>query len=97
MAPNGQTRSKLAADGADPGSSWTLLTNHGHVLVCIARDPDVLLADLASEVGIRERAAHRIVTDLVDAGYVTRTNTAAGTTTSSRRTCRCATRSNDHI
>jgi DNA-binding MarR family transcriptional regulator len=52
---------------------WTLLTNHGHVLVCIARDPDILLSDIAAQVGIRERAVHRIVTDLIEAGYVTRT------------------------
>jgi predicted transcriptional regulator len=52
---------------------WTLLTNHGHVLVCIAREPDILLSDIAARVGIRERAAHRIVNDLVEAGYVTRT------------------------
>lgn len=51
---------------------WTLLTNHGHVLVCIARDPDVRLSDLADRVGIRERAVHRIVTDLIDAGYLER-------------------------
>jgi DNA-binding MarR family transcriptional regulator len=54
-------------------SHWTLLTNHGHVLVCIARDPDILLFELATRVGIRERAAHRIVNDLVEAGYVERT------------------------
>jgi DNA-binding transcriptional ArsR family regulator len=51
---------------------WTLLTNHGHVLVCIAHDPDVLLSEIAARVGIRERAAHRIVTELVEAGYVRR-------------------------
>ena len=50
-----------------------MLTNHGHVLLCIARDPDILLAEIAARVGIRERAAHRIVSDLVDAGYITRT------------------------
>jgi predicted transcriptional regulator len=52
---------------------WTLLTNHGHVLVCIARQPDALLSDIAASVGIRERAVHRIVNDLVEAGYVERT------------------------
>jgi predicted transcriptional regulator len=54
-------------------SQWTLLTNHGHVLVCIARQPDILLADIAAQVGIRERAAHRIVNELVEAGYLERT------------------------
>ena len=56
-----------------PSAQWTLLTNHGHVLVCISRQPDILLSEIADQVGIRERAAHRIVNDLVDAGYVERT------------------------
>lgn len=53
-------------------ASWTFLTNHAHVLLCIARDPTVRLRDLAARVGITERAAQRIVTDLVKAGYVVR-------------------------
>ena len=56
-----------------PKSHWTFLTNHTHVLVCIARDPDVRLRDVAQLVGITERAAQGIVGDLVDAGYVRRT------------------------
>ena len=53
--------------------SWAFLTNHAAVLLCIARAPDVRLRDLAREVGITERAAQRIVNDLVAAGYVSRT------------------------
>lgn len=49
---------------------WTFLTNHGHVLLCVARDPDIRHRDLAAQVGITERAAQRIVADLVDAGYL---------------------------
>lgn len=52
--------------------SWTFLTNHGQALVHIARDPDVRLRDLGDRVGITERAAHRIVSELVSAGYITR-------------------------
>jgi len=52
---------------------WTFLTNHAHVLLCIAADPHVRLCDAAARTGITERAAQRIVTDLVAAGYVTRT------------------------
>lgn len=52
---------------------WTFLTNHAHVLVCIADDPDVRGRDIAALVGITERAAQSIVADLVAAGYVTRT------------------------
>lgn len=53
-------------------STWTFLTNHAHVLLCIARNPDARLRDVASEVGITERAAQRIVADLVTEGYLTR-------------------------
>ena len=54
-------------------SSWTFLTNHAHVLLCIARDPAIRLRDVAIEVQITERAAQRIVAELVEAGYVSRT------------------------
>jgi hypothetical protein len=51
---------------------WTFLTNHAQVLVCIAHDPGVRLRDIGERVGITERAAHRIVTELATAGYITR-------------------------
>ncbi|MGA0878804.1 MAG: helix-turn-helix transcriptional regulator [Ilumatobacteraceae bacterium] len=51
---------------------WTFLTNHAHVLLCIAQNPEVRLAEIARLVGIGERAVHSIVTDLVEAGYVVR-------------------------
>lgn len=49
---------------------WTFLSNHGHVLVCLAGDPQVRLRDVAERVGITERAAQGIVRDLEQAGYV---------------------------
>ena len=52
--------------------SWHFLTSHTQVLLCIERDPDARLRDIAETVGITERAAQRIVSDLVDAGYVMR-------------------------
>jgi DNA-binding MarR family transcriptional regulator len=52
--------------------SWTFLTNHAHVLLCIAVDPEVRLRDVAVRVGITERAVQRIVTDLEEAGYLHR-------------------------
>ena len=55
------------------GTAWSFLTNHGQVLILLAEDPDIRLRDLGDAVGITERAAHRIVTDLTAAGYVTRT------------------------
>ena len=58
------------SDGAAPG--WTFLSNHGHVLVCIAGNPDLRLRDIASRVGITERAVFSIVDDLEADGYLTR-------------------------
>lgn len=52
------------------GGDWTFLSNHGHVLVCLARDPDVRMRDVAASVGITERAVQQIVRDLVDEAYV---------------------------
>lgn len=51
---------------------WTFLTNHGHVLVCLAGDPDVLLRDVAARIGITERAVQQIVADLEAADVITR-------------------------
>jgi predicted transcriptional regulator len=52
--------------------AWTFLTNHAHVLLCLARDPDARLRDVAQQVGVTERAVQRIVTELEDAGYLER-------------------------
>lgn len=51
---------------------WTFMTNHAHALLCIARDPGIRLRDVADRVGVTERAAQRIVGDLVEAGYLER-------------------------
>lgn len=58
------------AENTRPG--WTFLTNHAQVLMCTARDPGIRLRDIGERVGITERAAHRIVTELAHAGYITR-------------------------
>ncbi|MHC4887366.1 MAG: helix-turn-helix transcriptional regulator [Planctomycetota bacterium] len=58
------------SEHSQDGSSWTFLTNHAHVLLCIAKTPDCRLRDIASRVGITERAVHRIVGDLTEAGYL---------------------------
>jgi DNA-binding MarR family transcriptional regulator len=63
----------MAATGTGDDGQWTFLTNHGHVLICIARDPAIRLRDVADKVGITERAVQGIVGDLVDGGYVERT------------------------
>lgn len=51
--------------------TWTFLSNHAHVLICLARQPDVRLSEVADLVGIQERTVHRIIHELSDAGYVT--------------------------
>jgi len=53
--------------------TWTFLSNHGHVLICLAQDPTARLRDIADRVGITERAVHKIVSDLHDAGILTKT------------------------
>ena len=53
-------------------TSWSFLTNHAQVLVAIAGDPAIRLRDLGEKIGITERAAHRIVTELTSAGYLAR-------------------------
>jgi len=50
--------------------SWSFLTNHARMLLCIARDPGVRLRDAAASLGITERSAHAIVADLAAAGYL---------------------------
>ena len=51
-------------------SEWSFLTNHARALLCIANDPGVRLKDLAATLGVTERSAYGIVTDLAAAGYV---------------------------
>jgi hypothetical protein len=50
--------------------SWSFLTNHARVLLCLAHDPGARLRDIAASLGITDRSVHGIVTDLTAAGYV---------------------------
>ena len=50
--------------------SWTFLTNHAQVLLCLADTPDIRLREVAQRVGITERATQRIAAELIEAGYV---------------------------
>jgi DNA-binding IclR family transcriptional regulator len=54
------------------GRRWQFVTNHTQVLLCISRDPDVRLRDIAEAVGITVGSAQRILADLIDAGFVER-------------------------
>lgn len=51
-------------------AEWTFLTNHSHVLVCLADDPELRIRDIAERVGITERATQRIVAELAASGYL---------------------------
>ena len=51
-------------------TSWTFLTNHARVLLCISRDPGIRLREIADRIGITERSAYGIVQDLAEAGYI---------------------------
>jgi hypothetical protein len=53
-------------------ASWGFLTTHARVLLCVAHDPDARLRDIAATLGVTERRAHGIVTDLTQAGYLIR-------------------------
>ncbi len=53
-------------------SDWTFLSNYGHILVALAREPDARLRDLAEVVGITERAVHRLLTEMEAAGVIDR-------------------------
>jgi predicted transcriptional regulator len=51
---------------------WDFLTNHAHVLLCISQDPAIRVREIAAAVGITERSAHKILSELVEDGYVLR-------------------------
>ena len=53
-------------------AEWKFLTNHAHVLLCVAHEPEILLREIAETVGITERAAHRIIAELEEGGYISR-------------------------
>src|SRR3982750_3707911 len=56
----------------DIRTDWAFLSNHAHVLLCIAKEPEVRLREVADRVGITERAVQRIVADLEEGGYLSR-------------------------
>jgi predicted ArsR family transcriptional regulator len=64
-------REPSATRDAELAPGWTFLTNHAHVLVSLADDPQLRIRDLAERVGITERAIQRIIADLEEGGYLT--------------------------
>jgi DNA-binding MarR family transcriptional regulator len=67
-----KTSSGNLKQGSQAATRWDFLTNHAHVLVCVAHDSGIRLRDIAAAVGITERATHRILSELVEEGYVLR-------------------------
>jgi DNA-binding transcriptional ArsR family regulator len=61
------------AGDEDRARGWTFLTNHAHVLLCVAGDGQPTVRELAQRIGITERSVQTILADLVDGGYLTRT------------------------
>jgi predicted transcriptional regulator len=70
MNPNSGNQQKASSNAVE--SRWDFLTNHAHVLLCVAHDPGIRLRDIAAAVGITERGAHKILSELVEEGYVLR-------------------------
>lgn len=62
----------MAAKSKKDEASWTFLTNHSHVLICLARSASMRIRDIAEAVGITERAVQHIIADLDKAGYIDR-------------------------
>lgn len=66
------TPRRAGSAGSRP-AAWTFLTNHSHVLICLALDPELRLRDVAERVGITERAVQKIVAELEEGEVLTRT------------------------
>lgn len=71
-AGNSQAEALPPKRGGQPRPAWTLLTNHGHLLLSVTQDPEIRVVDIAGRVGITSRAALQILKDLEDGGYLHR-------------------------
>lgn len=70
---NSALGASIEGTAAARGGSWTFLSNHAHVLLCLAADPHQTLPQIAARVGITSRAVQLIMSDLICGGYITRT------------------------
>jgi DNA-binding MarR family transcriptional regulator len=64
--------SPLKKGAEDTSIGWTFLSNHSHVIICLARDPEMRVRDIAIAVGITERATIRIISELEEAGFISK-------------------------
>lgn len=72
VATPGTATEGLASESSTKKTGWTFLTNHSHVIILLARQPDMVLREVASEIGITERAVQRIIADLEEDGFLIR-------------------------
>ncbi len=70
---NGEARNKRPLNSSSTSTTWTFLTNHSHVLLCLSQDPGARLRDVAVAVRITERATQKIVAELEEGGIIERT------------------------
>lgn len=74
----GKETQTMAKENSENQSHWTFLTNHTHVLALLYANPDIILREVAVEVGITERAVQRIIFDLEEGGFIKREKMGAG-------------------
>ncbi len=67
-----QREASKGKDQPKPEPSWTFLTNHAHVLILVSQDESIILREVASRIGITERAVQRIIADLEEGNYIER-------------------------
>lgn len=70
--PSGASKTGEAGSAEAEVAGWTFMSNHTHVLVCLQREPELTLRDVAARIGITERAVQRLVADLEAAGVLER-------------------------
>ena len=72
MNINSRILEQVAEQAGETPPRWDFLTNHAHVLLCVSQDSGIRLRDIAAAVGITERSAHKVLSELVEEGYVLR-------------------------
>lgn len=72
MKINSRILEQVTEQAGETPPRWDFLTNHAHVLLCVSHDSGIRLRDIAAAVGITERSAHKILSELVEEGYVLR-------------------------
>jgi len=72
MNPNSRISAPVAEPSGQSPPRWDFLTNHAHVLLCVSQDSGIRLRDIAAAIGITERSAHKVLSELVEEGYILR-------------------------